>query len=104
MAKEESESVRLEQKEILHVLDPQSQTNVWFLGVVIGVKQLQMTTLPHEDLMRYRCFTDESSEPLVVDLPQSTPLDDKINALRLAVRMHLHGNYHQRKTGDYPQT
>jgi hypothetical protein len=104
MAKEEPESVRVNDPEILHVLDPQTQTNVWFLGVVIGVKQLQMSTLPNGEIMRYRCFTDKSPEPLVVDLPRSVPLDEKINALRLAVRMHLHGNYHQRETSNRPQT
>ena len=99
MAKEKSESLRVEETEFLCVIDHQTQTNVWFLGAVLGIKQVQCTKLPDKGIMRYECFTHNINNPLVVDLPMSASLDEKVAALRLALRMYPNGYDHQGEEG-----
>lgn len=95
MAKKKSESLRIGDKyDLVEIVTPKDQTNMWFMGKVLGVDKLDCEADPEKQIIRYRCVVPKIAKPLRIDLPADISLEEKVNALRLALRMH-HGNHYQ---------
>jgi len=94
MAKAQTQDVRL-----MHIHTASGQTNVWFLSCVLGIRSVAAVQRPEAHRIEYTCYPmDTSLEPLVVELPDYMDLDEKVAALRFALRIR-YGSYHQEQEG-----
>lgn len=98
MAKEESESVWVEYKNeisvlnLLKIIRSQADKNQWFLMGVLGISTIEVTATQDVDVKRYSCFDTRKRVVASVDIPDALPLEHKVAVLRAAIRMQPHGH------------
>jgi len=79
----------------MHAISMQTQANRWILSEVLGVDEMRISQVPftvslHESAHIYICIKDRR-EVCRMTIPDDVPLQDKVTALKAALRLS-HGN------------
>lgn len=79
---------------------PQDVINGMFLGDVLGVHCVYPHLKPDDpDFIHYACyFNSREEEPFVLKLPKEMSKENKVTALRTALRLHYGSNRQRQKS------
>lgn len=102
MAKEESESIRIDSyyeyireiptKAITNLIKGQAGKNEWFLLGVLGISTIQISPTSTDGVKNYKCLDVRNKLLTSINIPDNVPLETKVLLLRTALRTKPNGH------------
>jgi len=92
--------------DLMHAMSSDVQANRWILSEILGIDEMRVqetpfSVSPYETAHTYICIKDRR-EVCRMTIPDDVPLQDKVTALKAALRLS-HGNNTEGKEGRNPK-